>query len=452
MIPSAHQLAWDNARFGVERFMSFAMIFDRFSKRFVLATLLALSILSSFSAATDLPSCGTRTEECLASCKRFDTGDARLTACNNFCRTTSKSCEPAKSICNGACTTESTDTSAAVPASAPSSERIEASTSTEISASAESPASVESSASKVTTPESAATESATTELTSETPAAVASPQIDVQKTIAQAPKVNPVSTKSAMVKEHDQNIEMLAAIRAGNLKVIRRLIEVQGLNPTYVYAHEFNPQTRQYEGRIIGLRLSDIFNDTNIMRSDAVGLDRVLALFLELGMDVKATLVTTTPALEAKGGDSKNPNVAQAARTAWGPSLRFMEGAKDRDARLRAFEIALQAGLLPNDDIGEWLFAELPQVCGRDRSKFAIQVVDLLIKYLEPSLGASLQDHFWRAGERGPETISDLLDRSFAPPQAKYAYEKTQFALQDNIWEQCTSLSRRINRYLMVGK
>jgi hypothetical protein len=76
----------------------------------------------------------------------------------------------------------------------------------------------------------------------------------------------------------------------------------------------------------------------------------------------------------------------------------------------------------------------------------------LLIKYLEPSLGASLQDHFWRAGERGPETISDLLDRSFAPPQAKYAYEKTQFALQDNIWEQCTSLSRRINRYLMVGK
>jgi hypothetical protein len=168
-----------------------------------------------------------------------------------------------------------------VPASAPSSERIEASTSTEISASAESPASVESSASKVTTPESAATESATTELTSETPAAVASPQIDVQKTIAQAPKVNPVSTKSAMVKEHDQNIEMLAAIRAGNLKVIRRLIEVQGLNPTYVYAHEFNPQTRQYEGRIIGLRLSDIFNDTNIMRSDAVGLDRVLALFLE---------------------------------------------------------------------------------------------------------------------------------------------------------------------------
>jgi hypothetical protein len=129
-----------------------------------------------------------------------------------------------------------------------------------------------------------------------------------------------------------------------------------------------------------------------------------------------------------------------------------METARDRDARLRAFESALQNGLVPNDDFAQWLFAELPQVCGRDKSKFSIQVVDLLIKYLGPTLEPSLQDHFWRQGERGPETVSDVVDLSFAPPQARTPREKAQFALQDNMWEQCTLLSRRINRLLMQGK
>jgi hypothetical protein len=96
-----------------------------------------------------------------------------------------------------------------------------------------------------------------------------------------------------------------------------------------------------------------------------------------------------------------------------------METTRDSAARLRAFEIAFQAGVLPNDDFSEWLFAELPQVCGRDRSKIAIQVVDLLIKYLGPTLNPPLQNALWRAGERGPETLADVIDLSFAPPQAK---------------------------------
>jgi hypothetical protein len=253
-----------------------------------------------------------------------------------------------------------------------------------------------------------------------------------------------IATKQAVIKESEKNKEMHAAIRAGNLNAIRRLIEVQGLNPTYVYGYEYNPQTRQFDGKVTRLRLSEVFADTNTLRNDAVGLDRILALLLELGMDVKATMT-----MPAGGGDT---TAAQREMTAWGPSLRQMETARDRDARLRAFESALQNGLVPNDDFAQWLFAELPQVCGRDKSKFSIQVVDLLIKYLGPTLEPSLQDHFWRQGERGPETVSDVVDLSFAPPQARTPREKAQFALQDNMWEQCTLLSRRINRLLMQGK
>lgn len=263
---------------------------------------------------------------------------------------------------------------------------------------------------------------------------------------AQSPDVPKLTSKSAVVKEHDQNLEMLSAIRAGNLKVIRRLIEVYGLNPTYVFTHEFNQQTRQYDGQIVGFRLTDIFADTSTLRTGAVGLDGVLSLFLELGMDVKATLP-----INGSPGDATSGVTARKERRAWGPSLRMMEGTKDRAARMQAFEIALQAGLLPNDDFSAWLFAELPQVCGRDRSKFSIQVVDLLSKYLVPAMGPEFAESFWRAGERGPETIADVLDRSFAPGGPKNSYEKEQFALQDNIWEQCAPLSRRINRFLIQG-
>ena len=114
---------------------------------------------------------------------------------------------------------------------------------------------------------------------------------------------------------------------------------------------------------------------------------------------------------------------------------------------MRAAEMAFQNGLLPNDDFSEWLFAELPQVCGRDKSKFAIQVFDLLIKYHGPAVKESL----WRMGARGPETVADVLDLSFAPPQAKYEFQKAQFAQQDLVWENCALLSRRINRFLITG-
>jgi hypothetical protein len=109
--------------------------------------------------------------------------------------------------------------------------------------------------------------------------------------------------------------------------------------------------------------------------------------------------------------------------------------------------MAFQNGLVPNDDFSEWLFAELPQVCGRDKSKFAIQVFDLLIKYHGPLV----KENLWRAGARGPETVADVLDLSFAPPQAKYEFQKAQFAQQDLVWENCALLSRRINRFLISG-
>jgi hypothetical protein len=126
-----------------------------------------------------------------------------------------------------------------------------------------------------------------------------------------------------------------------------------------------------------------------------------------------------------------------------------MERAKDRDARMRAFELALENGLKPNADVSEWLFAELPQVCGRDRSQFAIQVVDLLIKHLD----VSLQDDFWRMGERGPETLSDVLDRMMSPGKnPRSNSERAQFAMMDAEWENCAPLSRRINRYLIEGQ
>src|SRR5262249_33928970 len=134
--------------------------------------------------------------------------------------------------------------------------------------------------------------------------------------------------------------------------------------------------------------------------------------------------------------------------TAWGPSLKFIERARDRDARLRAFELALAKGLKPNENVSEWLFAELPEVCGRDRSEFSIQVMDLLVKHL----GTSLQDDFWRMGERGPESVADVLDRLMSPGRTpRSSYERTEFAMMDDAWENCAMLSRRINRYLTQG-
>jgi hypothetical protein len=250
------------------------------------------------------------------------------------------------------------------------------------------------------------------------------------------PEVRAYSKKGDALRERELNGRMIKAIQQSDLNEIRRLIEMkQGLNPTYVYDFDFNPQTRQYEGRAVKLRLTDILKDTNTIRSSDEGLDKILSLLIELGLDVKATLPSPN-----------TPTVAQPGRTAWGPSLTFMEKAKDRTARMRAFEIALQQGLKPNDDVSAWLFAELPQVCGRDRSQFAIEVVDLLIEHL----GTSLQDDFWRMGERGPETVADVLDRLMSPGSIPTStYERNQFAVMDKAWENCALLSRRVNRYLI---
>lgn len=257
------------------------------------------------------------------------------------------------------------------------------------------------------------------------------------------PEVRAYSKKGDALRERELNGKMLTAISQGNLRDVRRLLEMKkGLNPTYVYDFDFNPETRLYEGRAVKLRLTDVFNDTNTVRRDAEGLDKILVLLIELGLDVNATLP------RARSTDETAAAITPPEHTAWGPSLKFMEKARDRGARLRAFEIALEKGLEPNEDVSEWLFAELPEVCGRDRSEFAIQVVDLLIEHL----GTSLQDDFWRLGERGPESVSDVLDRLMSPGRTpRSSYERTEFAMMDAVWENCAPLSRRINRYLTQG-
>jgi hypothetical protein len=250
-----------------------------------------------------------------------------------------------------------------------------------------------------------------------------------------------LARKREVLRGRELNARMSKAMTEGDLPDIRELIEVEGVDPTYVYAFDFNPETRRYEGHVIRLRLTDIFNDTNELRGDAKSLDKILTLFIELGMDVTATL--DMPA--AAGANA--PAAVQRARTAWGPSLRTMERAKDKDARFKAFEIALAKGLKPNEDVRKWLFEEFPQSCGRDRSQFAIQALDLLIEYL----GTSLQDDLWRAGPRGPETLADALDGLLSPANPSLT-EQTQFARMDEVWENCSVLSKRVTRYLIDGK
>jgi hypothetical protein len=422
------------------------MVRNRHLMRWFSATLLTLVVVAKSGAAQGPAACSLDSA-CESSCTRFDTGDVRRTACNNFCRKgspctagiPSDTATPANEPVPQAETVSSPETApTAKAASSPEATPAEATPSAEVSPTVEATPSAEAAPFDVAPAVEAAPKPESL------PPVATSTSGEAVRT--QSPDVPKLTSKSAVVKEHDQNLEMLSAIRAGNLKVIRRLIEVYGLNPTYVFTHEFNQQTRQYDGRILGFRLTDIFGDTSTLRTGSVGLDSVLSLFLELEMDVKATLPANVAASDASAGVT-----ARKERRAWGPSLRMMEPTKDRAARMQAFEIALQAGLLPNDDFSAWLFAELPQVCGRDRSKFSIQVVDLLIKYLVPAMGPEFAESFWRAGKSGPETIADVLDRSFAPGGPKNSYEKEQFALQDNIWEQCAPLSRRINRFLIQG-
>lgn len=255
-----------------------------------------------------------------------------------------------------------------------------------------------------------------------------------------SPQSRSYSKKGDALRERELNGRMIKSIQQNDLREIRRLIEMKdGLNPTYAYDFDFNPQTREYEGRAVKLRLIDILGDTTPNRRDEAGIDKILELFIELKMDVTAALPVAS--------DDSAPASAR-VRTAWGPSLVHMERVKDRTSRLRAFEMALANGLKPNDDVGEWLFSEFPQVCGRDRSQFAIHVVDLLVEHL----GTSLQDDFWRMGERGPETLSDVLDRLMSPGRVPRSNaERAEFAAMDSAWENCSPLSRRINRYLTDG-
>jgi hypothetical protein len=243
------------------------------------------------------------------------------------------------------------------------------------------------------------------------------------------PTTPTVAERKEFVRTIELNESMVGAIRTGNVKLIRRLIEKSGLHPTYVFSNSFNPTTQQF--RVEKLRLREVFDDPYAQRDDSKGLDKVMAELIALGMDVTATL----PATRADG--------SVVERTAWGPNLRAMETARDRESRLRALELAMQKGLVPNDDFSEWIFAELPKVCGRDRSEFAIRVTDLLIQYL----GDTFKTNLWRQGARGPESLADVLDWSFAPPKAaRNVYEKDEFAQRDLEWESCALLSRRINR------
>lgn len=354
------------------------------------AVTMAMSSLSAAQAA-DAEACDScvaakscddaNVDSCIGICTRLSKGDQRLASCSNVCRAKSNQCiAAAKVSCKDSCAIANTGSET-------------------------SPA-----------PEQASEPART------------------------KPAIPSLNSKRAMMKERDIYADMLAAVRFGNEKVIRHLIQVKGLSPTYVYTYEFSPQTRQFEGSVTRLWLNDILNDASSPVGNAANADRTVALFLELGMDVNATHLATVPA--------ENGGSIQAERTVWGPSLRAIEKVKDRDAHIRALDIALKAGLKPNPEIGSWLFTELPQVCGRDRSKFAIQVVDLLVQHL----GASLQDSFWRMGQNGPETVSDVIDRSFSRAAVPgTAYEKEQIALQEQVWENCAPLAQRITRYLSKG-
>jgi len=361
---------------------------------FLLAALPAFGLLAAVNAAANPALCGAEKEACLESCKPFEADDEKFSVCKNSCQILPERCAE----------------SPPAPATAPISD----------SPAVEPPPSKEPQAEAPAAP-------TPLPATSLPPTPAPSPLVEDKTKKVREPKNEVALGEQGLKRELKKNEEMLDAIRGGDLKTIRQLIEVVGLSPTYVYAYDRDLQTGLYKAKAFRLRLSDIFNDTNLSHSDASGLDRVLALFMELGMDVKATIAT---------------------RTAWGPNFRAMEGAKDRASRLRALDMALLAGLVPNDDIGERLFAELPQICGRDKSQFAIQVVDVLIKYLGPSL----KDYFRRAGERGPETITDVLDRSYSSHQPKNAREKELFAQQDQRWENCAPLSRRITRFMTQGK
>jgi hypothetical protein len=464
-------------------------------------------------SAAEAAQCGAVSETCLASCSRFNARDARLAACTSFCRKQVLPCstpilraapdpvpatqvtppsqprqnsateivriEQPAIVSEDASTSEAeshTDANADAPVDAPvvapdvsQSAPPDPADANELQAAgaaeSQSTASVEHTAESNTAvsntdsstlaananilPESQQHEAPQSEptLSSEplNSAAIATALPSTEDAPSQptiepaAPFAPSLSSKGKVLKELEKNAAMVAAIRSGDLKAIRRLIEVQGLSPTFVYAYDYNPLTKQFDSRIVRLRLIDVFNDANTLRKDAAGLDRILAQFLDLGMDVNATM-TSAP--------SDSPSaVAQTARTAWGPTLRMMEGARDREARVRALELALQRGLVPNDDFSTWLFAELPQVCGRDKSKFAIEMFELLLKYLGPTVSESL----WRMGERGPETVADVLDLSFSPAQVRYEADKARFAEQDLIWENCAPLSRRINRLLTAG-
>jgi hypothetical protein len=379
--------------------------------QFVLALVFAFGFLVAQGAATDpaqLVNCASDKEVCLNSCGQFETDDDKFSDCKNSCQGESKRCSD----------------SVASSSEAGQSESPAAPTAIDHPPKTESPTAE---SSVFTKPPIQSAEQTTPAVVLPL-AATPTPQLEDKTRKEPQPRIRETLNAQGCMRERKLNDRVQYAIRAGDFQTIRHLISVVGLSPTYVDSYERVPHTEPelYNAKVSGLWLNEIFN-ANTTHTDASGVDHVLALFIELGMDIKATM------------DS---------RTAWGPDFRAMEGAKDRASRLQALELALQAGLKPNDDLGEQLFTELPQICGRDKSKFAIEVVDVLVKYLGPSLKKSLR----RDGEQGPETIDLLLDRSFSPHRPTNAREKELFAEQDERWENCQPLARRIHRFLDQGK
>lgn len=431
-----------------------------FLKRLLSVALLVFAAISTHlypspSAAADTAACQAANESCLTSCKRFKIDDARFKACGNFCGKQSLQCEGGGQLkCEEPCgalkealheepsTEQSKDAGTAPSAEAPQS-AVVANTETSPETSPETSVGVNVQKDSETNSEAKAEPTASSPEQSVAQAIAPGSEPEEEEKESDAGQIpGSLPNAKAVLRERAKDEKMVASIKMGHLKEIRKLIAVQGLNPTFAYTYEHDPVARRYIPRISRLRLTDIFNDTNTLHSESRGLDSILSLFLELGMDVNATLATTPSST-----DGKSAGASTAKRTAWGPSLRKMETARDGAARFRAFELAVQGGMKPNDDFSDWLFAELPQVCGRDKSTFAIQAFDLLVKHVP----TELQDALWRNGDRGAETLSDVIDRSVAPAQAKYAFEKSQFARQDEEWEQCAPLSRRIKRFMTQG-
>src|SRR5262245_41591948 len=70
------------------------MVRSRLQHPLLLAVLLSGAFVCADAAETPA-ACGVASESCLQSCTRFDLGDVRRTACNNYCAKPAASCKQA---------------------------------------------------------------------------------------------------------------------------------------------------------------------------------------------------------------------------------------------------------------------------------------------------------------------------------------------------------------------